>query len=297
MSPNMDLYGAVELGGTKTLVAVGSRDGDLGEVHRVDTGDDPGATAAAVVERLAGAGIRALGISSFGPLDLRPSSPTFGSVLATPKAGWQGHNLLESIAAPLGVPVSIDTDVNGAALAEGLWGASVGVDHHAYVTVGTGIGAGLVRGGKPVQGLSHPEFGHLTVARRRDDTYEGACPYHGDCLEGLAAGPALLGRFGAAVSALPATRLADAVDLVAFYVAQGVAALVYTVSPERVVIGGGVSRNPGFHLAVREALVARLAGYGVMPEHESDEFVVEPGLGDRSGLIGGLALAAAAVSS
>lgn len=287
----MNLYGTVELGGTKTLVGVGDGEGSLGKTLRIETGVEPVSIVDAVVEFLSRHELTSVGIASFGPLALRPGHVDFGSILATPKPGWSDFNLVSAIGDRLGVPVTIDTDVNGAALAEGKWGASLGLANHAYITVGTGIGAGIVVGGNLVRGLAHPEFGHIAVEKHTDDDYAGNCPFHHSCLEGLAAGPALEARFGARLSRLPELDREQAMTLAAFYVSQAVRTLVYTVSPERVVIGGGVSKMEGFHSAVREQLEAQLAGYSVLPEHSSDDFVTSPGLDDQSGLLGGVALA------
>lgn len=287
----MNLYGTVELGGTKTLVAVGNGEGELGETLRIETGGEPDPVVDAIVEFLSQHELSSVGIASFGPLELRPGHDQFGSILATPKPGWTNFNVLSAIGGRLGVPVAIDTDVNGAALAEGRWGASLGLDDHAYITVGTGIGAGIVIGGNVLRGLGHPEFGHIAVEKHRDDAFAGSCPFHHTCLEGLAAGPAIEARFGVRPSHLGDRERDQAVTFGAFYVSQAVRTLVYTVAPGRVVIGGGVSKMEGFHSAVREQLETQLAGYAVLPEHKSERFVSSPGLGDRSGLIGGIALA------
>jgi fructokinase len=287
----MKLYGTVELGGTKTLIAVGNGEGSLGETLRIETGEKPGPVVDAVVEFLSRHSLNSVGIASFGPLELRSGHDNYGSVLATPKPGWSGFNLVSAIGDRLGVPVAIDTDVNGAAIAEGRWGASQGLDNHAYITVGTGIGAGIVLRGQVVHGLTHPEFGHIAVERHADDQFEGSCPFHRSCLEGLAAGPALAARFGASPSQLGIRENEQAIAFAAFYVAQAVRTLIYTVSPGRVVIGGGVSKMDGFHAAVRAQTEIQLAGYSVLPEHHSERFVASPGLGDQSGLIGGIALA------
>ncbi|HVR77031.1 MAG TPA: ROK family protein, partial [Acidimicrobiia bacterium] len=265
----MNLYGTVELGGTKTLVAVGNGEGSLGETLRLETGEEPGPVVDAVVEFLSQHELSSVGIASFGPLELRPGHPDFGSILATPKPGWSNFNLVSAIGGRIDVPVAIDTDVDGAALAEGRWGASLGLDDHAYITVGTGVGAGIVVGGEVVRGLSHPEFGHITVEKHPDDDYAGTCPFHHSCLEGLAAGPALEARFGARLSRLGEREREQAITLAAFYVSQAVRTLVYTVAPGRVVIGGGVSKMEGFHKAVRDQLEIQLAGYAVLPEHKS----------------------------
>lgn len=287
----MNLYGTVELGGTKTLVAVGNGEGILGETLRFETGEDPIQVVDAVVAFFCRHDLSSVGIASFGPLELRPGHDNFGSILATPKAGWSNFNLVSAIGGALGVAVAINTDVNCAALAEGRWGASLGLEDHAYITVGTGIGAGIVLGGKLVHGLAHPEFGHIAVERHPDDPFAGSCPFHGACLEGLAAGPAHEARFGARPSQLGEHERRQATTLASFYIAQAVRTLVYTVSPGRVVIGGGVSKMDGFHERLRGQLEVQLAGYSVLPEHVSGQFVTPPGLGEQSGLFGGIALA------
>lgn len=288
----MALYGTVELGGTKTLVSSGTTAEDLAEPHRLPT-TKPDEVLAAVIDHLSGQPIASLGVASFGPLELRADHPDYGSISATPKPGWANTPILRVLSEALDLPVSIDTDVNGAALGEGVWGAGRGLHELVYVTVGTGIGGGVVVGGSPLGALGHPEIGHIEVERLGGDTYPGRCPYHGGCLEGMASGPAIEDRFG------PHESWEDPSpprDTAAFYVAQGVRNLIYTLAPQRVIVGGGVSKIPGFHARLRTDLVRSLAGYPGLEEHTSDAFVVAPGLGDHSGLVGGLVLAAGAVA-
>ena len=282
------MYGTIELGGTKTDVAVGSHPNDLFERHRLETAD-PKTTIASVIEILSDSSIDAVGVASFGPLQLDPRSEKFGHLLATPKPGWSGFGLLSTIREGVGVRVGIETDVNGAALGEGRWGASAGLADHAYMTVGTGIGVGIVSQGHLVRGTAHPEAGHIRVERLADDDYPGRCPFHGACLEGMASGPALTDRFGS-----PDTWTEVAIRTAAAYVAQGVAALVYLVAPERIVVGGGVSKSESFHRLVREESARYLADYP--GPHDLEDLVSPPGLGDLSGLAGGLLVAEAAVS-
>lgn len=286
----MSVYGAVEIGGTKTDVAVGTTPDDLSDRTRFPT-STPEETLGFVTRFLSDRSVSAIGVAAFGPLQLDPNQPGFGSVMTTPKPGWSGSDVLGSIASATGLPVGIDTDVNGAARGEGRWGAARGISNHAYVTVGTGIGVGVVVDGRVLRGERHPEAGHIVVSRMDGDRYAGGCPYHGDCLEGMAAGPALEARFGR-----PETWAGNdsVVDLATHYVSQGLRTLVYTVAPERIVIGGGVSSLPGFHERLRASLAANLAGYPV--EEDFDLLVSRPGLGDRSGLTGGLILAEMAVS-
>ncbi|MGD2059503.1 MAG: ROK family protein [Acidimicrobiia bacterium] len=281
----MTLFGAVELGGTKTDVAVGTSPQDMSEPHRIAT-TDPDETLSAVIDYLHHQTVEAVGVASFGPLDLDPAGTRFGTMLSTPKPGWSGHPVHATLQAALDLPVAIDTDVNGAALGEGRWGATQGMDNHAYVTVGTGFGAGVVVAGRQISGERHPETGHIAVRRREGDGHRGSCPYHGDCLEGMAAGPALEARFGN-----PDTWAGNntVLDVAAHYVSQGLLALVYVAAPERIVVGGGVSSLPGFHDRLRSTLGDLMAGYPEEPD--LDLLVATPGLGPRSGLAGGLVLA------
>ena len=285
----MTLFGAVEIGGTKTDVAIGTSPEDLTEPHRIPTGI-PEETLGAVVDYLTGQPVDAIGVASFGPLDLDPSSTGYGRMLSTPKPGWSEVDVLGILSDGLRPPVTIDTDVNGAALGEGRWGAATGMTDFVYVTVGTGIGAGIVVGGRVVGGAAHPETGHVVVRPEPGDAFPGACPYHGDCLEGMTAGPALEARFGRSET----WAGNDAVlDLATGYVAQGVRNLVYTVAPERIVIGGGVSKLPGFHDRLRVRTGALLGDYPHEPD--LDLLISKPGLGDLSGLAGALVLAGSAV--
>jgi fructokinase len=286
------VFGGVELGGTKVVCAVGTA-AEIGAETRFPTGA-PETTlerAAAWLEQEGGGELAAVGVASFGPLELRPAQPSYGSVRSTPKPGWSNVDLVGLLRGRLGLPVGFDTDVNGAALAEGRLGAALGAGTFLYVTVGTGIGAGVVAGGRLVAGLVHPELGHLAVPREPGDDFPGTCPYHGDCLEGLASGPALERRFGDAPERLRGSSAERACGLAAAYVAAGLRNAVYTVAPERIVVGGGVSRLPGFLPEVRTRLRQALGGYPGLPEHDDDSFVLPPALGDRAGVLGALLLA------
>ena len=285
----MAVYGAVELGGTKTLVAVGTELGDLSFVERIDT-TDPDTTLGRVISVLATRRVEAVGVASFGPLELRRNHPDFGTITSTPKPGWNATPVREKLTSALGVPVGIDTDVNGAALGEGRWGAAQGLTHFVYVTVGTGIGGGAVVGGETLAGLGHPEMGHLVVERHREDDYPGRCPFHGGCLEGMACGPALEDRFGP-VTSWDESRV---LELVVFYLAQGLRGMVYTLAPQRIIVGGGVSKIDGFHPALAAKLAESLSGYPGISQHDQPGFVTAPALGDRSGLAGALLIAAEA---
>jgi len=286
----MALYGALELGGTKTLVAVGTAPADLTEPLRIPT-TDPEPTLTAAIEHLARHRVDSVGVASFGPVELRPGHKSYGAVTTTPKPGWPMTDVLGIVSTGLDVPAAIDTDVNGAAIGEGKWGAAAGLTDFVYVTVGTGVGAGAVIDGKPLIAQGHPEMGHMTVVPAEGDDYAGRCPFHGGCLEGMASGPAIEDRFG------PVGMRADdrPRDLAAHYVAQGARNIVYALAPQRVIIGGGVSAMAGFHRRVRQELAEQLNGYPPITETGSDDFIAPPGLGDLSGLAGALLLARAAL--
>lgn len=285
------LIGAIEAGGTKFRVAIGSGPHDIRAETTVATGG-AGKTLAGVVAFLRGSGLRiaAAGVGAFGPIDLDPASASYGRLLATPKQGWSGVDLLGPIREGLGVPVAVDTDVGAAAVAEHRWGAGRGVDDLVYITVGSGIGAGLIIDGKVHHGAGHPEAGHMPVRRRPGDHFEGSCPFHGDCLEGMAAGPALEARWGA-----PGDDLADrdeVWELEAAYLAQAVQTLTYVVAPQRVVLGGGVMQQPGLVERIAVGVARALGGYGASPalQEGTEGYVVAAGLGQDAGLLGALAL-------
>lgn len=282
--------GAVEAGGTKFVCAIGTGPDDLRRETIVPT-TTPAETLARVVEFFrTHEPIAALGIGAFGPLDLDERSPAFGSITTTPKLGWASVSLGSALGV-LGVPLAIDTDVNAAALGEHRWGALRGFDTAVYVTVGTGIGGGGLAHSRLLHGLVHPEMGHIRVPHdRAADPFPGICPFHGDCWEGLASGVAMRERWGTAPERLP--RMHPAWALEAHYLGVGLATLVGVLSPERIVLGGGVARAPGLLGEVRAALTGALGGYaraGGLTD-AIDDYVVAPALGDRSGVLGALAL-------
>lgn len=275
------------------LCAVGTGPDDVRSRLRLPTGE-PGETLARAVDffRAQAAPVAAVGIASFGPIDLDPASPTYGHVTTTPKPGWADIDVAGPFRTALGVPVGFDTDVNGAALGELRWGAARGVDPFVYLTVGTGIGGGGVVHGRLLHGLVHPEMGHLRVPRDAAvDRFPGCCPYHGDCLDGLASGRALRERWGAPAETLPPDHPAWALE--ADYLALGVASIVAVLSPRRVVIGGGVMEQRTLLPRVRRRLVELLNGYVRAREilDHVETFLVPPALGLDAGVLGALALA------
>ncbi len=291
------LYGAVEGGGTKFVCLVG-RAPDAVVADTSFSTTTPEATLGQAAqffrtEQAGGRTLAAIGVGTFGPVDLQRGSPTWGYITTTPKPGWTNVDVAGYLHRTLGVPVAFDTDVNAAALGEWRWGAARGLDSFLYLTVGTGIGGGGVVGGQLLHGLVHPEIGHLRVPHDREaDPFAGACPFHGDCLEGLASGPALRARWGRPPESLPADH--PAWPLEARYLALALVNLVCTVSPQRLVVGGGVMRQPQLFPLIRNQVRALLNGYVRAPEiiDRIDGYIVAPGLGGRAGVLGALALAA-----
>ena len=282
------LVGAVEAGGTKFRAAVVSGDMAVTESISVPT-TDPDETLAAVVDFFTGVGpVEALGIGSFGPVDLDPGSPGYGSIGNTPKPGWSGAPILGRLSQALGVPADIQTDVEAAAAAEQALGPEPRPRRLAYVTVGTGIGAAVAVDGKPWRGRHHSELGHIPVRRAAGDDYPGRCPFHGDCLEGMACGPAMAERWGVAPSDTAGRD--DIWQLEAAYLAQLVRVLVYSFAPDRIVFGGGVGSRPGLAEMIRAASLADLGGYADYTAGD-DMFVTAPALEDDSGLLGAALLA------
>lgn len=296
----VSLLGGIDAGGTTFKCAVADPGGHILDTRRVPV-TSPEETIGACLgffrEKLTvrGAKLACLGIASFGPVDVDPASPDYGTLLSTPKTGWSRTRLTQRFFSGLGVPVVLDTDVNGALLAERELGAARGMRSAAYVTIGTGIGAGLFGPGGFLSKPTHPEFGHIRVERHPDDhAFAGVCPYHGACLEGLASATALTRRHGE-----PALLPADhpAWDIEAFYLAQACLALTLTARPERILLGGGVMLAEGLMPKVRAAFAALLNGYLELSEADIETLIQRPALGDDAGMIGAVTLARQAVAA
>ena len=297
MSPATKLLAGVELGGTKCVCILGTGPDDVRAVERLPTGEreETLRQIEAVLDRWRAqhGNVRALGIASFGPVDLRPGSATYGYITSTTKAGWRDTDIAQRLARRVNAPVGFDTDVNGAALAEGRWGAAQGLDDFAYVTVGTGIGVGTIVRGRSVFGMSHTELGHIRVARKPGDKFAGICSFHGDCIEGLASGPAIEARAGMPGSQLPPDH--PAWDFVAHGLGQLMHTMVLTTAPARIFLGGGVlAAQTHLFERIQQELKRSLNGYVEAPELEQGlaQFIVPPGLGTMAGPLGALALAA-----
>lgn len=290
------LVGGIEAGGTKFVCAVGTGPDDLRAEARFPT-TSPGETLALVIDffvaqALTHGPLDAVGVGCFGPLDLTPGSPTWGHVTTTSKDGWGQTDIAGPIGQALGVPVGFDTDVNAAVLAEGLWGAGKGLENVVYVTVGTGIGGGMLIDGRLVHGLVHPEMGHMLVPREEGDTaFAGVCSYHGGtCLEGLASGPAMAAHWGVPAHDLPIEH--PAWELEAGYLATMCANLALTVSPERIILGGGVMGQAQLYSLIRARLAEKLNGFvqTLASQEFLSEYIVPPGLGGKAGVCGALAI-------
>lgn len=281
------MIAGLELGGTK-CVATLADGAEVIDQHRVPTRDAQSTVGdlVAILDRwVAAHGVEAIGVAAFGPIRTDRTAPDVGTFLATPKPGWEGFGLAAHLKDRYRLPVGLDSDVNGAALAEGRWGGAVGMANHAYVTVGTGVGVGLVVGGRTMAGRAHSEMGHVFVDRLPGDDAPGTCPFHGDCVEGLIAGPALKARSGVAGEALD--ELHPIWNPFVHVLARLVHTIVLTGAPERVALGGGVlTGRPELVARVDVVVRASLGGYA-----QAAFSVGAPVLGDQAGPMGAVAIA------
>ncbi|MGK6356243.1 ROK family protein [Sphingomonas sp. DT-207] len=290
MTSTAPLIAGIELGGTKCVVLLATGPDDVRERKTIPT-TEPEPTLAAIEAVLDGWGFDAIGVASFGPLELDRARPAYGSVTATTKPGWTGTDLTNRLARRYGRPLAIQTDVNGAALAEARWGAAQGMATHTYITIGTGVGVGTIVDGRPVQGVAHGEAGHMRVPRAPGDTYPGWCRFHGDCVEGLISGPALAERFGTPGRELP--QDGPQWDLFVHDLSGLLHNLVTAFAPERIAIGGGVIAERA-HLfeRLRTRLAESIGGYGSLAPYaaELDRRLGPPGLGTMAGPLGAIAM-------
>lgn len=282
------ILGALEAGGTKMVCAVGNEKGEILEQISVPT-ETPEITIPKLISFFEAKGIEALGIACFGPVDLNRESETYGYITTTPKKGWQNYNIVGAFRETLHVPVGFDTDVNGSALGEFTWGVGKGLNSCIYITIGTGIGVGVIADGKLLHGMLHPEGGHILLHPMAGDRYEGKCPFHKNCFEGLASGPAIEGRWGK-----KAAELADKEvvwQLEAEYIAQALVNYTCILSPQRVILGGGVMHQTQLLPMIREKFAKLLNGYLKTKELEDlDTYIVAQSLDDKQGIMGALKL-------
>ncbi len=292
----MQLFGGIEGGGTKFVCAVGTGPDDIRAETRFPT-TTPDETIGRAIrffqeQEKQNGRLSAVGFASFGPIDPDPASPKFGYVLPTPKVGWSNSDVVGPLRSALNLPVGFDTDVNGAALSEARWGAAQGCDPVLYITIGTGIGGGVLFNGKLLHGLLHAEMGHIKIPHDfSTDPFPGSCSFHADCFEGLAAGPSMEKRWGQKAETLPADH--PAWDLEAHYIALAFANFILTLAPQKIVVGGGVAQQARMLPLIHEKVQTILNGY-IQSKYTTErisEYIVLPALGGRSGVLGAIALA------
>lgn len=283
------IFGALEAGGTKMVCALGNENGEI-----LDRVSIPTVTPAETLPKLAGyfkgKNIEALGIGCFGPIDLNRNSATYGSITTTPKLAWRNCDIVGTMKKELGVPVGFDTDVNGSMLGEATWGCAKGLDTAIYITIGTGIGVGVMANKRLLHGMQHPEGGHIILKSHPEDTYKGKCPYHGTCLEGMAAGPAIEDRWGK-----KAVELADnqkVWEFESYYIAQALVDYIMILSPQKIILGGGVMHQEQILPMIRKKTLELLNGYILSSEIEHiEDYIVLPSLDDNQGIMGAVKLA------
>lgn len=277
--------GGIEAGGTKFVCAVGNEHGKIMDRVSLPT-RYPEETLIDVKRFFAKYEINALGVGSFGPIDINAQSQRFGTILNTPKTAWKHYDLLGRLKRDFGVPVDIDTDVNAACLGEYRYGAGKDTESCLYITVGTGIGAGFVRNGRTIRGLGHPEIGHIFVRQHPEDRFDGFCPYHGNCLEGLASGPAIEERYGK-----KGNLLSDDIEvweMEAYYLAQAIVNFLFVLVPEKVILGGGVMEQEMLYPMIQKNVVDMVNGY--LEIEDVKEFIIGPELGGDQGVVGAMEL-------
>lgn len=281
--------GALEAGGTKMVCAVGNEKGEIFDRISIPT-ESPESTMPAMIQYFQEKEAEALGIGCFGPIDLDRSSRTYGCITTTPKLEWANYDIVGAFKKSLKIAVGFDTDVNAAALGESVWGVSKGLSNSIYITIGTGVGVGVISNGALLHGMLHPEAGHILLRKHPDDGYEGSCPYHGACLEGLASGPAIEKRWGK-----PAAMLSDnskVWELEAYYIGQALVDYIVTLSPQKIILGGGVMHQKQLLPMVHREVRKQLNGYLKTRQLEQiEDYIVLPGLNDNQGILGCFKLA------
>lgn len=281
--------GALEAGGTKMVCAIGDENGEIFDKISIPT-LTPADSMPKMIQYFKENNIEALGIGSFGPIDLHKDSPTYGYITSTPKQAWTNYDFVGGFAKELNCPIGFDTDTNAAALGEASFGATKGLDCSMYITIGTGIGVGIFVENKLLHGMLHPEAGHILMAKHPQDNYAGKCPFHGTCFEGVAAGPAIEERYGAKADTLE--DRGDVWEMEAFYIAQALVNYTLTISPKRIVLGGGVMHQKQLFPLIREQFAKMLNGYVKTRELEDlESYIVPSVLNDNQGIMGCLKLA------
>ncbi|MDF2542291.1 MAG: hypothetical protein K0S47_2009 [Herbinix sp.] len=283
------LFGALEAGGTKMVLAIGNENGEILEQTSIPT-EDPSVTIPKIITYFKDKKIEALGIGSFGPIDLDKASKTYGYITSTPKLAWANYDIVGNIQKELNIPVGFDTDVNASALGEATWGSTKDVASSIYITIGTGIGVGVYQNGSLLHGMLHPEAGHILLSKHPEDHFEGVCPYHPNCMEGLASGPSIEKRWGK--KAYELKDQTEVWEMEAFYIAQGLVSYIFTLSPHRIVLGGGVMHQEQLFPLIRQKVKELINGYVCTSQlNDMDHYIVPASLMDNQGIMGCIQLA------
>lgn len=281
--------GALEAGGTKMVVAIGNEQGEIFDRLSIPT-REPEITMPELVDYFKSSKVDALGIGCFGPIDLNRESATYGYITSTPKLPWRNYNIVGTFSEALQVPIGFDTDVNASAIGEATWGSTKDVKNSIYITIGTGVGVGVIIDGKPLHGMLHPEAGHILLSKHPEDNFKGTCPYHENCLEGLAAGPAIEARYGK-----KADELSEQVEvwvLEGYYIAQALVNYILTLSPQRIILGGGVMHQEQLMPIIHRDVLRMLNGYILTPQlQDIEKYIMLPELNDNQGIMGCIRLA------
>lgn len=282
-------FGALEAGGTKMVCAIGTETGDIIDRISIPT-ETPEITMPQIISYFKEKNIKALGVGCFGPIDLDKNSPTYGYITSTPKLSWRNYNIVGTLKEALQIPIGFDTDVNGSALGEATYGCTQGLDSSIYITIGTGVGVGVYLNGSLLHGMLHPEAGHILISKAPNDTFKSNCPYHEYCFEGLAAGPAIEARYGK--KAYELSDMEEVWELEAYYIAQALVNYTLTLSPKRIVLGGGVMHQTQLYPLIRKKYLELMNGYVVTKETKDIEnYIVAPSLQDNQGILGCIKLA------
>lgn len=285
----MKKYGALEAGGTKMVCAIGLADGTILDQTSIPT-TAPAETIGRIADYFQDSGIVSLGVATFGPVDVKKGSPSYGSILNTPKLEWQNYDLLSALRERIPVPMEIDTDVNGSCLGELTFGCAKGLESVIYITIGTGVGVGIAINGNLLHGMLHPEGGHILLSKHPDDHYPGKCPFHPNCLEGLCAGPAIEERWGA--KAVTLKERTEVWELEAYYIAQALVNYIMILSPQKIILGGGVMHQEQLFPLIRKKTTELLSGYIETKElRNMDQYIVPASLNDDQGIMGAIELA------
>ncbi|WMJ85604.1 ROK family protein [Anaerocolumna sp. MB42-C2] len=283
------LFGALEAGGTKMVLAIGNENGEILEQVSIPT-ETPSITIPKIIEYFKGKEIAALGIGSFGPIDLDKKSKTYGYITSTPKLAWANYDLVGNLKKELPIPIGFDTDVNGSALGEATWGITKDVESSIYITIGTGVGIGVYQNGGLLHGMLHPEAGHVLLSKHPEDNFEGVCPYHPNCLEGLASGPSIEKRWGKKAIELKDNQKVWEIE--AYYIAQALVGYILTLSPHRIVLGGGVMHQAQLFPLIRNKVTELLNGYVRTSQiNDMEHYIVPAALNDNQGIMGCIQLA------